>query len=770
MIRLIILSLFFSISTFTFGQNISNYTRDTTLVHNCIDSAIKYVYYDFEKADYFINKLDSISEAINYNKGRYKAEQLYAVISFMNGDYEGAMKHYQKGLDFRDKDDKNSEAKMFTNMAMCYSYLNKYDSAIYYLDSVTSIIDKHEYPLIYVEAIFNKASIRIDQEDYIKALEYIEEGNKELVNTKDSTRLMQFYSTIGAYYKHVNDFNNSFNAYQKSIIYDSKYTKKYINYFNIGYLYMRLKQDYDSALYYCFKGIEATTAELSKIDSISINVQLGNIFYEKGYIDSSAYYYLQVFNNRSISNYPQYHAAILINLGLYYQSKYQYEKATNFYLEGKEIAKKYGFLKYQENALEGLASIEAYNKNYEQAYQYYNEYNEIRDSLNIEEAIEQASEMEYRTYLITRKYKTEKLEEEIKVSNRKIIVQRIGLLVFILFLAMLILILILVNKSKKKINVLNVKLNQSVNELTKLSLFKKNMTNMIVHDLKNPLNTILNAEIINDKVRRNNMVQQSGYAMLRLVENILSIYKYENSKMELKKQNISLVEILNNSIKEIAFTAEKKFLTIIISDKLNSVINVDPEIIKRVFVNLLSNAIKFSPSGNKIDITARINEESITISVINQGSLIKREYYDIIFEPFGQAEKKSSGKIASTGLGLAFCKMAIEAHNGDIGVNSDENIGTEFWFKLPGSFIGVDNEKKVVQTSYTLRKEEKDILIKYAIKLSVIEIYEISDINTILSEIENENTNINSWITQIKETLYRNDSLKYNELVNLILE
>ena len=755
------------------GQNSESYTRDTTLVNNYLDSTRSVFYTNNKLSKSYVDIIDSISNVINYDYGLSQSNLFKGIFSFIDDDYVQSINYYKKSIEYCDKEKVVNLSNLYTNISMSYGNLNKFDSSIYYLDKVTSIISKKDYPLQYTRAVFEKAGVRINQEKFIDALKYIEEGEKALVNISDSSNLIGFYSIIGNFYRNVNDFDKAFVAFKKSIDYGKNnevYKKKYIDYFNIAYLYMSIKQDYDSALYYCYKGIEANEASFNPRDSLSVNIQIGNVFFEKGDIDSSAFYYLRAYNNTAISNFPKYKSAVLINLGLYYKSKKQYNKATDFYLQGKEIAQEYGFLKFQENALEGLADIEEQNKNYKLAFQYYNEYNTIRDSLKIEEANRQIDEMEYKTYQITSKYKNEKLKGEIDSQEQKIFIQRIGLFVFIAFLALLVLVLIFVNKSKKKIHILNDKLNDSINELTKLSEFKENMTNMIVHDLKNPLSTIINIDVIEDEELKTAMVQHSGYRMLNLIENILNVYKYENTKMQLQKENTPLLRVVDNSIKEIAFLTEKKSLNIIIDSELNSIVNIDKEIIRRVFVNLLTNAVKFSPQNSEIKINAKISDSSIIISVINQGPVINKESYDVIFEPFGQAEKKSSGNIASTGLGLAFCKMAIEAHGGKIAVKSDEINGTKFWFDLPESFISKENIAKEDIKAQSLSSKDIELLKPIISRLNMLEVYEISSIDNILSSIDNNAENIQKWINSIREASYKNDTDRFNELLNLNYE
>ena len=188
-------------------------------------------------------------------------------------------------------------------------------------------------------------------------------------------------------------------------------------------------------------------------------------------------------------------------------------------------------------------------------------------------------------------------------------------------------------------------------------------------------------------------------------------------------------------------------------------------------MNLLTNAIKFSPNNNKINISAKIDGSDVIVSVVNYGtSTISKENQKTIFELFKQGEQRDSGGIKSTGLGLAFCKMAVEAHNGKIAVKSDEENGTEFWFSLPDSYISKNNNestKLVENKSSSLSNEDKEYLKPFALMLEKIEIYEITSIDNVLSSIENNAENIQKWVFHIKEAAYQNNNTQFQELLKL---
>ncbi len=104
----------------------------------------------------------------------------------------------------------------------------------------------------------------------------------------------------------------------------------------------------------------------------------------------------------------------------------------------------------------------------------------------------------------------------------------------------------------------------------------------------------------------------------------------------------------------------------------------------RVLQNFLSNAIQHSPAGETIEIGFEYSKSpKISFFVKDSGPGIPKEYQKVVFEKFTQLDKKSDGRIYTTGLGLAFCKMAVKAHKGSIGVKTVSPTGSLFWFLLP---------------------------------------------------------------------------------------
>ena len=199
-------------------------------------------------------------------------------------------------------------------------------------------------------------------------------------------------------------------------------------------------------------------------------------------------------------------------------------------------------------------------------------------------------------------------------------------------------------------------------------------------------------------------------------------------------------------------------------------IKTDSEILERVFVNLLTNAIKYTPNNEFIFITnEKMNDVKpnlipsffhsfILFKVSDTGQGIPADKLHLVFEKFRQLEAKKSGGIRSTGLGLTFCKLVVEAHGGHIGVESEVEVGTTFWFTVPlgtevKSAIIADVEESHNET-FKLSASDKQILLPLLSKFIEMEVYEVSSVRNLLKSIDvNSKPSLQYWVNEMQNAL-----------------
>lgn len=231
-------------------------------------------------------------------------------------------------------------------------------------------------------------------------------------------------------------------------------------------------------------------------------------------------------------------------------------------------------------------------------------------------------------------------------------------------------------------------------QLQSLDKMKEDLTHMIVHDLRTPLTSILSGMMTLQGIGELDDMQKEivgmsvagGKTLLGMINDLLDISKMEDGSMQLEYTQVSPQPMVNRVLVQVASLAKEKRLTLI-PDVPENVppFSADEDKLSRTLVNLIGYAIKFTPPQGSITLSAfqKDGAPEIQFSVTDTGEGIPRESFEHIFEKFGQVEGRKSGRKMSTGLGLTFCKLAVEAHGGRIWVESELGKGSTFSFTIP---------------------------------------------------------------------------------------
>ena len=221
---------------------------------------------------------------------------------------------------------------------------------------------------------------------------------------------------------------------------------------------------------------------------------------------------------------------------------------------------------------------------------------------------------------------------------------------------------------------------------------KENFVAMLTHDLKSPINAEINAlelliqkkfgEISDCQHEIIGSVLNSVKYMKHITDQILSFYKCKNSYIKLNLENSIFEEIVRDSISSMKFLIEEKKQKVHLKSTLHKKqINIDVIEMKRLICNLLSNAIEYTPEGSEIWIDLKQDKSSFIFSIKDSGYGIAPENLANIFDEYMSLAKKQ--KRVGFGLGLNICKKIVEAHGGNINIESELGKGTTITFAIP---------------------------------------------------------------------------------------
>jgi len=238
---------------------------------------------------------------------------------------------------------------------------------------------------------------------------------------------------------------------------------------------------------------------------------------------------------------------------------------------------------------------------------------------------------------------------------------------------------------------------ESYEKLQHLEEMRDTLAHMIVHDIRSALSAIqwglnlllkkreppMAPELVTSQLQN---LRGSTDELLELTSSVLDVSRMEEGKMPVSPEQVDMVALAGEAVASLGVAVDYTPVSVECAQE-SLTVACDPELIRRVLLNMLYNAMRHSPTDGSITIGIATDSDNGTarVSVADEGPGIAKELQSMIFEKYGQVKTKNSETASShsTGLGLSFCKLAVEAHGGAIGVDSELGHGSTFWFTLP---------------------------------------------------------------------------------------
>jgi PAS domain S-box-containing protein len=235
---------------------------------------------------------------------------------------------------------------------------------------------------------------------------------------------------------------------------------------------------------------------------------------------------------------------------------------------------------------------------------------------------------------------------------------------------------------------------RDITERKNLDNMRNDLLSMIYHDLRSPLaNVVSSLDVLETLLAENpdptiksllNIAMRSTERIQRLTNSLLDMRRLESDQPLGNRVETPPVQMISEAIEIVSITADNKDQTVSTetADNLPAVL-VDVDMIRRVLINLLENAVKYTPAGSTISIGAQQQDEMVMFWVQDNGPGIPSEDHERVFDKFTRLNPDNGPK--GLGLGLAFCRLAVEKHDGQIWVESPEDGGARFKFTLPAA-------------------------------------------------------------------------------------
>ncbi len=230
-------------------------------------------------------------------------------------------------------------------------------------------------------------------------------------------------------------------------------------------------------------------------------------------------------------------------------------------------------------------------------------------------------------------------------------------------------------------------LEEAIRKLRELERLRHELTHMIVHDMRTPLTVLLGRLSLMEMEAKGEMADdvrdasQSARMLNEMANTLLDVTRMEEGKMPLTRAPVDLGTLADQVRRSLSRMESGRRIELSTSGDVTA--SCDGGLIRRVMENLLSNGIKHTPSIGKLYIDVRRVADRVRVAVQDEGEGVPVEARERIFHKFGAAQLRKDRSYHSVGLGLAFCKLAVEAHGSTIGVEAATPRGSVFAFELP---------------------------------------------------------------------------------------
>jgi PAS domain S-box-containing protein len=235
-------------------------------------------------------------------------------------------------------------------------------------------------------------------------------------------------------------------------------------------------------------------------------------------------------------------------------------------------------------------------------------------------------------------------------------------------------------------------LEQKVVEYQELNEMKSNLLSTVSHELRTPLAIIKGYSTLlldyEDKLEQDEKheyvesIDKATSRLVDLVNHILDMSRLDSGLLQLERTSASIARLIREAAAEARLRAPGHTIELNLATGLPRV-RIDTKRIRQVLDNILDNAIKYSEEGTEIVISAERQDKEMLVSISDQGIGIPAEDLDKVFDRMYRAEHRTGQERGGVGLGLAICRGLVEAHGGNIWIESEEGKGTTVFFKLP---------------------------------------------------------------------------------------
>ncbi|MGZ3820551.1 MAG: tetratricopeptide repeat-containing sensor histidine kinase [Mucilaginibacter sp.] len=684
--------------------------QDASTINHLNKLAESHFRSDPDSTLYYSSQSIALSKKIHYPAGLADGLVQAGHVDYFKGKSAEAIKNFDEAiLIYKKLNDQNGLSACYVLYGRMYILLADYDKALNYLNLALAIEKKTRNELALTDCYKSIGSVYYSHGQLSKALDFYYEALFIAVKNHYNIPTAELYNNIGVILQSMEVYPNALEYYKKAIaIFENSNDLQALGILheNVGEVLLA-QSDYDHAIAYLNKANNIAKKQNDKDGLSSVYTDLGLCYANKKQF-KKALSFLDTSLNIGIKYKIVYNQAYAyIGFATVYNMQKDYKNAYIYAVKGQQLAVKLGNLSIKANSALQLNKTLAGLGRVTEAYKSLNEYIELKNGLKDNESIQKLTSYNFElSFAVKERLQAQQQHEKDLLYKQNSRAQRLTNLIFLIIIIAMIVttgIYYLEKRKQQKINamlehknteVLNQKadLDEQTTKLNSLNNLKDRLIAILAHDLRAPLSTLRG---LFDLLQDETITHQE---MLNMIPDVLKKLEYTsdfldtllfwiNSQMETFDKAVK-----NFSIRDIVVHETGNYYEQAMQKGINLISNVpdtltafaDPSSVQIVVRNLITNAIKFSGENDIIEVSAKQEDQNITIRIRDTGEGMTTEQARKLFKSKVDS-KTGTRNEQGTGMGLLFCKDLVEKCNGKIWVNSKLGLGSEFAFTIPMS-------------------------------------------------------------------------------------
>lgn len=644
--------------------------------------------------------IDSLREQQSVSKG----EKLFAILNAIAWEYrfaypdstiKYASQAYALGTEINIQ---KNLATPLNYIAIAHNYNGNRLTALEYHQKAIEVASSQNDSVSIAHAYNTIGRVYFEQGMMQQAIDYYFKAQKIFEAIHDLSGMAYVYQSLGNLYRTQGEFNSTLDYYTRALsIREQLGNRRNIMAANVllGRLYQDNKQ-FDKSNEYLLKGVSIGQELQDEIQLAEIEIFLSQNYLQTNQLAEAEQICKKALNAVEKVQNIRMLPLVCVTLGEIYLAQNNQQQAVRFLQRALTSATTISDVGSMRDANYWLWKIAQKQGNALQSLQFQNQYLILRDSTTNLELAREVERLRFQLEVEKRDSENEllkasELRKEAVIRQQRL--QNVILIAAVIIGVVAVILLSIYNKRRKKLYEKLTQQNEQIKlrnqQLFDLNNEKDTLMNIMVHDLKSPLNNIhglttlieLDGGVNQNQEYYLKLIKDSSISGLEMITDLLDAHAVESSK-GLSIEPVELHDFLTHRIDTFMKTAQEKKITIDFHTE-PIIIDTDRGYLTRILDNLISNAIKFSPASANVSIRALRADNAVVLSIKDQGLGFTEDDKRHLFKKFKKLSTRPTAGESSNGLGLAIVKILIDRLGGSIRLESTHGQGSEFIVTFP---------------------------------------------------------------------------------------